>query len=59
MHLVKLEELLPHYGYREDEIPRYAECEKCGETVRADRLDLLHEHRDVCRVKLSVAKLDD
>lgn len=43
---------LPHYGYREDEVPEYGVC-RCGQVVRTDRLDLLAEHREVCAVRPS------
>jgi hypothetical protein len=33
-----------HWGYRPDERPMYAPCQGCGETLRVDRLDLVHEH---------------
>jgi hypothetical protein len=38
-----------HDGYRDGELPRYAQCAHgCGRTVRADRLDLLREHDETC-----------
>jgi DNA-binding NarL/FixJ family response regulator len=36
---------LPHYGYQPGERPDYQPCPSCGEIVRADRLDLIDEHR--------------
>jgi hypothetical protein len=38
-----------HDGYRDGELPRYQQCAHgCGQTVRADRLDLLREHDETC-----------
>jgi hypothetical protein len=38
-----------HWGYRDGESPLYQPCGSCGDTVRADRLDLVVEHAEVCR----------
>lgn len=40
----------PHDGYRDGEVPAYEHC-ACGQTVRADRLDLLREHLEVCWIE--------
>lgn len=45
----------PHYGYDPAETPRYGPCPACGMTLRTDRLDLLAEHRDVCKPSLTLA----
>jgi hypothetical protein len=37
----------PHWGYTDGEIPCYSDC-ACGQQIRADRLDLVLEHLELC-----------
>lgn len=46
----------PHWGYLPTEVPRYENCEGCGFVLRADRLDLVQEHRENCDGRLLASR---